>query len=315
MKERFAIGAAGLALTGVLTGTTESYAAVESPPSISCPTNQSDKVLQVKKIKPLDANSIGKPAKFQHTKPYKGIDYYEWRTEKPKVVIHTLVVDLDNPNIELKATPPSKNKRTTSAYGKEMGVEAAINGDLYRIKTDNRPLTLAVGDGKKWPGTKDNRVYSTIQWYKGSNCVEITEKSSIATFKKGMEGAVGGHPILLWNGKIDSFKKDAHPSCGPPQPRTIVGLSEDKSKLFMTVIDGRRPTTWSQGLTCTESAKLMQKFGVYTALNLDGGGSSTMWLKNKGLVNKPSGDPNIPEERRTLRERPVANHLGINVRH
>jgi exopolysaccharide biosynthesis protein len=69
---------------------------------------------------------------------------------------------------------------------------------------------------------------------------------------------------------------------------------------FLVVADGRREGV--PGLTLPELARLMDDLGACTAVNLDGGGSSAMWVRDR-IVNQPSD----------LIERPVANHLAVVV--
>ena len=96
-----------------------------------------------------------------------------------------------------------------------------------------------------------------------------------------------------------------------PQPRTAVGLDKRNSKLIIVVIDGRQPG-YSEGATLEELAQLMINLGAYTAMNLDGGGSSTMVMEdenqNPKVLNSPINNQ-IPG-----RERVVGNHLGIFAR-
>ena len=68
-------------------------------------------------------------------------------------------------------------------------------------------------------------------------------------------------------------------------PRTIVGTTADGHVLFVT-IDGRQPT--SVGTTLRETAAVAQSLGMTDAVNLDGGGSTTMAVAGR-VVNKPSG--------------------------
>ena len=81
-------------------------------------------------------------------------------------------------------------------------------------------------------------------------------------------------------------------------PRTCVGLTNE-SIIFMTV-DGRSET--AAGMNLSEVQYYMLKLGCLDAINLDGGGSTSMWTLEKGLVNKPSDKTG---------ERPVANALLI----
>jgi exopolysaccharide biosynthesis protein len=69
------------------------------------------------------------------------------------------------------------------------------------------------------------------------------------------------------------------------QPRTLAGVRADGRVLLVTV-DGRRPG-WSTGVTLREAARLMLSLGARDALNLDGGGSTTMTVRGE-VVNRPS---------------------------
>lgn len=89
-------------------------------------------------------------------------------------------------------------------------------------------------------------------------------------------------------------------------PRTAVGIDRDTNSLIMLVIDGRQ--SFSCGATMVGLARLMKRLGADDALNLDGGGSSTMWTRRRGgrpgVINSPSDG----------RQRRVANALAITRR-
>jgi hypothetical protein len=101
---------------------------------------------------------------------------------------------------------------------------------------------------------------------------------------------VGGIPRIIRNGKISieegysdsNFAKFRH-------PRTAVGFSKDSTKMFLFTVDGRQPG-YSVGMSLYEEAEFLLDLGVYQAINLDGGGSTTMVVRNK-IENRPS-DPN-----------------------
>jgi exopolysaccharide biosynthesis protein len=71
-------------------------------------------------------------------------------------------------------------------------------------------------------------------------------------------------------------------------PRTAVGFSQDSTKLYFFTVDGRQPG-YSVGMSLEELASYMLGWGVYQGVNLDGGGSTTMVVRNI-VVNSPS-DP------------------------
>ena len=118
---------------------------------------------------------------------------------------------------------------------------------------------------------------------------------------------VGGHPLLVRDGRFAPILDSAsvRTLATVRHPRTAVGLSRDGRRMFLVVVDGRRPG-YSVGMTLPELAALMIEMGAHTALNLDGGGSSTMAIRPRGddvrVVNRPSDAEG---------ERAVANALAI----
>ena len=81
----------------------------------------------------------------------------------------------------------------------------------------------------------------------------------------------------------------------------MLGFNAARDKLILAVVDGR--ATNRVGMTCDELSTLMIGLGASDAVNLDGGGSSTMWLGNAGVLNYPSDG----------QQRVVANHLAIRA--
>jgi len=80
----------------------------------------------------------------------------------------------------------------------------------------------------------------------------------------------------------------------------------ESGEVLIVVIDGRQPE-WSAGVTLPELAEFFVSLGAEQALNLDGGGSSTMLIQNE-IVNRPS-DYAIPGQ--PGRERAVANVVAL----
>lgn len=89
-------------------------------------------------------------------------------------------------------------------------------------------------------------------------------------------------------------------------PRTAVGISRDTKEILLLVIDGRQ--SFSRGYTMVELAEMMIDLGADEALNLDGGGSSTM------VARKPSGNRRILNSPSDGSARPVANALEVRYK-
>lgn len=100
--------------------------------------------------------------------------------------------------------------------------------------------------------------------------------------------AISGGAILVEDGKIPKFSANITGS----HPRTSLGLSKDSKTLYLITVDGRQKN--SIGMTQTELAEFLIEKDIYNALNLDGGGSTTMVAKRLGekelsIINSPSG--------------------------
>ncbi|MGZ8456948.1 MAG: phosphodiester glycosidase family protein [Gemmatirosa sp.] len=118
--------------------------------------------------------------------------------------------------------------------------------------------------------------------------------------------AVGGLPVLLVDGAIDPQVDSAGaPSFRGPHPRTAVGVGADGRRLLLVTIDGRQ-AGYSLGTSLRETAELMRTLGAHDAINLDGGGSTTMVVRDaRGdfrIANRPSD---------AAGERAVANALAV----
>lgn len=101
----------------------------------------------------------------------------------------------------------------------------------------------------------------------------------------GALNAIGGGERLLADGQVatDGKSKDRH-------PRSIIGWN--KEHLFLVVVDGRAPKV-AVGMTYLELANLALSLHCTEALNLDGGGSSTLWADGKVLNTPSDGAPRL----------------------
>ncbi len=116
-----------------------------------------------------------------------------------------------------------------------------------------------------------------------------------------VEDAVGAGPVVVSNGQVDVMTNEEvffGSAIPDTHPRTAAGITAD-GELLLVLVDGRQPL--SRGVTLEELAALMVDIGAEKALNLDGGGSSSLVVNGK-LLNRPSG--------RTL-ERQVMSAIGV----
>ena len=158
------------------------------------------------------------------------------------------------------------------------------------------PLGTTISDGFTFMVEDDTRP---LLKFGGKRPVDIGYVDGNAEF------AISGIRMLIEKGEIISDLNTRQTA-----PRTAVGVSEDGHTLIIVVIDGRQPLH-SQGATIQELAEILLENGAYFALELDGGGSSTLVVEQNGkpvVLNSPI-HRHIPGL-----ERPVANHVGFYLK-
>jgi hypothetical protein len=116
----------------------------------------------------------------------------------------------------------------------------------------------------------------------------------------GIKAAIGGGGLILKEG--EPFTMGAIVSGNKREPRTAIGINREQDQLILVEVDGR---THSIGANQDEMAWIMKRYGAYNAMHLDGGGSSTMVIRN------PEGLYNVMNRVSDGAERKVINALGI----
>ena len=108
---------------------------------------------------------------------------------------------------------------------------------------------------------------------------------------KGVNHILSGGPYLVKDGEVFvDMTAEKLASIGGRNPRTAIGYTADNHLILLTA-DGREGA--SIGLTLNELANLMKQLGCVNAMNLDGGGSTVMYV-NGHVVNKPAVEGGIP---------------------
>ena len=125
--------------------------------------------------------------------------------------------------------------------------------------------------------------------------VEMDIKSDGNKINDKYLNIIGFQDLILRNGVSSNTWNEAH-------PRTAAGYSQDGKKVYLIVIDGRQ-TNYSVGATTGQIGAILKALGAFTAVNLDGGGSSCM-VVNGEVKNNPSDGS----------ERAVANGVMVVVK-
>ena len=246
---------------------------------------------------------------------YDGITYRRKVHTEPRLwIAHIITIDLHTEGISFLVTPPDDKKsdtplnaRTTSTFLRDYNVQIAVNGGEFSPWHSNSLLDYYphVGDPVAPTGFTASRGK---RYAEGNRPVLYISENNIAQFGKPRSkvyNAISGSHMLVVEGEpIEGLDSEI------PAPRTALGVDFGPDRLVIVVVDGRQPF-YSEGATLTQLADLLIEYGVYTAMNMDGGGSSTLVIENENgkaeVLNSPI-DSHIPG-----RERPVANHLGVYV--
>ncbi|MFU2181082.1 phosphodiester glycosidase family protein [Streptococcus pluranimalium] len=184
---------------------------------------------------------------------------------------------------------------TTSSIAKSNNAIFAINGDYYGANESG----YVIKNGTLYRETSRSSDYEDLVIYDDGSFDTVSENDATAQelLDSGVVNTFTFGPTLVSDGKVSVSEGDEVGRAMSDNPRTAIGIvEEDDGRLHYIVIvsDGRSDE--SKGLTLLEMAELMQSYGVTTAYNLDGGGSSTMYFNGK-VVNKPTTNGSNIQER------------------
>jgi len=226
------------------------------------------------------------------TRISRGVDYEHRAGDGWDV--HITRINIGDGAIRAVASNEADRGTTVSQFAVKTNAIVAINADYF--DTAMNPIGMAMGScGIWWKGDPNTQRRPGLVGV-GRRRAEIQQRTQQR--KKWMTGAVSGWPMLVSDCAViealpgsDHFTRASH-------PRTAVGLSKDRKTMYLVVADGRKGD--AAGPTLPELAKFMLELGACSAMNLDGGGSSAMWVENQ-IVNRPSDG----------KERRVGNHLAV----
>ena len=261
-------------------------------------------------------------------RPYAGVTYsYEAKTN-PSQRIYEAFVDLTQPGTVVRvarggADPDGDGPwQTTLMQPTKIAdrekFDVVINGDFFehfqgkdaegqaalsqfKVATMARVTGIAETDGVVWAKAKKDMAMLVI---------DARGKASIAI---GMEPphaakqAIAGHDTLVRDGKNVAPASQRPGFVKGPHPRTAVGIKDHGNTLILVVVDGRKKGV-ATGMSLAELAEVFVAQRAEEAINLDGGGSSVLAIRDPKthqmvILNHPSDG----------RERPVADTLGISI--
>lgn len=176
---------------------------------------------------------------------------------------------------------------STGALCLKYDAVAGINGSYFNV--DDLTATTFVKDDGFVIGEPQARETYRVNGAVVFNPEDIRFEAcdTTATFELDWEVVAAG-PLLLDDGVTITYEE------GIPgwkkfydkrHPRSLIGSDADGG-FWMIVVDGRFPGE-AEGMTIAELTELSRKLGLTEALNLDGGGSSTLWVLPEGVLNHP----------------------------
>ena len=168
----------------------------------------------------------------------------------------------------------------------------AVNGDYYGANTTG----YVIRNGVVYRDTvREDSSNGDLAIYKDGSFKVIYEDqvSADQLVKDGVVNLLTFGPSLVENGEIVVDTNSEVGQSMSSNPRTAIGII-DENHYIIIVSDGR--TSESEGLSLYQLAEIMKSYGVKTAYNLDGGGSSTLYF-NGQVINKPTTNGNTISER------------------
>lgn len=232
------------------------------------------------------------PAPFQPSQP--GLDYARI-SPFPDSVVHALRVDLQA--VRISVSPPGERGMAVDKMPSGAGALASINVSFFNKDFQTRGITIS--DGDAWAPVFEVAKSPLLACDAAQRCmIELKPDQARPEWRNVMAGT----PWLLDHGRQRTAEDDATCKnlCAMTHPRTAVGLDASGRYLIIALAEGRRPPVL--GLSLTQMSAVMAQLGAVDAINLDGGGSSTLLMQGRSVMERPFNEPAL---------RKVANALHL----
>lgn len=263
---------------------------------------------------------------FEH--PYRSVAYQHESQADPPQQIFVAEIDLTDPNVRVRVSrggpdPDGEGEwqttlmRPTKVADRE-GFDVVINGDFFGHLSGKdaegaeaqKEFRNGIPAKVLGPAETDGKVWALPEKRRPAFVLDRRNHPSIGRMKTPPASAyevVAGSDVIVKDGK-----NVAPPSTKPfprgPHPRTAVGYKDHGKTLILLVVDGRKKGVAS-GMSLEELGDVMLKLGAEDAINLDGGGSSMM-----GIRNPKTGKMEIMNHPSDGVERAVGSVLGVSVK-
>lgn len=195
---------------------------------------------------------------------------------------------------------PEKLQRLAQTAS-DAGADFGVNAGYWDVRID-KPSTFLRLNGEQIAVTADfekERVDGLVCIGKKNIVIDACKAGLEAKYAKKYDNVLASGPVLIDNGKSvdhEAYTKGMVDNAGGKavgafytytqrHPRTAMGVDKRGNVCFV-VVDGRLKGN-AEGVTIAELTKVCEWLGMRDAINLDGGGSSTMWTSYWGVINYP----------------------------
>ncbi|MDN5288049.1 MAG: hypothetical protein JWR38_4323 [Mucilaginibacter sp.] len=202
----------------------------------------------------------------------------------------------------------AKIKRVTDDFGIQNQALAAINGTFFDVKNGGSVDFIRVGgqiineNRLEKNNTRAGHQRAALVMKDGELRINGWDGSSDWEQKLDGQDVMLTGPLLLHNDQ--QVKIDSNSFSVTRHPRSAIAIT-DNNRILMITVDGRDAN--SAGMSLFELSKILHWLHCKDGVNLDGGGSTTLWVKNKGVVNYPSDNGKWDHQG----ERKVANVILV----
>ena len=186
-----------------------------------------------------------------------------------------------------------RSTKGTSALATDAGAEVAINGSYFNMSTNESITALWLngvevattdnGEKKRCTGIVGFKNGQMSMWQYD---VETTTVTDLANWGSQYDSFLATGPLLRLGGTSMTNVKTGSSSFDGVNPRSMIGRDQ-YGMVYMVVVEGRINN--ADGLSMENMLKLAEDLDLVDAINLDGGGSSTLYVNGTGVVNRLSG--------------------------
>jgi exopolysaccharide biosynthesis protein len=183
----------------------------------------------------------------------------------------------------------TKIKRTTEDFGIQSLAIGAINGTFFDVKNGGSVDFIRAGgqiinENRLEKSNTRARHQQTALVIKNGK-LHIDEWDGSVDWEQKLDGqdVMLTGPLLLHHDKL--VKLDSNSFSITRHPRSAIAIT-DNNRILMITVDGRDAN--AAGMSLFELSKILRWLHCKDGVNLDGGGSTTLWVKDKGVVNYPS---------------------------